>query len=40
MPVEAAKGTFSPEFVDAARAKFNNFHWQMGGDHALYYNAT
>lgn len=39
LPVEAAKGTFSPEFVDAARAKFNNFHWQMGGDHALYYNA-
>ncbi|GAL35855.1 6-aminohexanoate-dimer hydrolase [Vibrio maritimus] len=39
LPVETTKGAFSPEFVDAARTNFNNFHWQMGGDHALYYNA-
>lgn len=38
LPVERAKEPFSPEFVDAARASFNNFHWQMGGDHTLYYN--
>jgi len=38
LPVTRAKEAFSPEFVDAARARFNNFHWQMGGDHTLYYN--
>ena len=38
LPVEAAKEAYSPEFVDQARANFNNFHWQMGGDHGLYYN--
>lgn len=38
LPVDRAKEPFSPEFVDAARASFNNFHWQMGGDHTLYYN--
>lgn len=38
LPVEAAKQPFSNEFVDAARAGFNNFHWQMGGDHSFYYN--
>lgn len=38
LPVERAKEPFTPEFVDAARANFNNFHWQMGGDHTLYYN--
>ncbi|MGR5066303.1 serine hydrolase domain-containing protein [Photobacterium sp. DNB22_13_2] len=40
LPVEAAKEFFSPEFVDAARTNFNNFHWQMGGDHALYYHKS
>ncbi|NOH81477.1 beta-lactamase family protein [Vibrio sp. RE86] len=40
MPVERAKNAFTPEFVDAARTNFNNFHWQMGGDHALYYNKS
>ncbi|MGF1682787.1 serine hydrolase domain-containing protein [Photobacterium minamisatsumaniensis] len=40
LPVEAAKGQFAPEFVDAARANYNNFHWQMGGDHGLYYNMS
>ncbi|MEZ8142041.1 serine hydrolase domain-containing protein [Enterovibrio sp. FF113] len=38
LPVQAAKGAFSPEFIDAARQNLSNFHWQMGGDHALYYN--
>lgn len=38
MPVERTKQAFPPEFVDKARANFNNFHWQMGGDHSLYYN--
>lgn len=36
--VDAAKAPFKPEFVDAARANFDNWHWQMGGDHSLYYN--
>jgi len=38
LPVAAAKQAYSNKFIDAARATFNNFHWQMGGDHALYYN--
>ncbi|MGC9459775.1 serine hydrolase domain-containing protein [Vibrio genomosp. F10] len=38
LPVEAAKGTYTNEFVASARENFNNFHWQMGGDHALYYS--
>lgn len=38
LPVEAAKQPFSNQFVDAARDGFNNFHWQMGGDHSFYYN--
>ncbi|WP_060587100.1 serine hydrolase domain-containing protein [Aeromonas schubertii] len=37
LPVSAAKHPFSPEFIRSARAAFNNFHFQMGGDHALYY---
>jgi ATP/maltotriose-dependent transcriptional regulator MalT len=35
--IQAAKEPFSKDFVDDARAKFDNFHLQMGGDHALYY---
>ena len=38
LPVSAAKDGFSTEFVNEARKYFNNFHYQMGGDHALYYN--
>lgn len=38
LPVSAAKKPFPLEFVNDARAKFENFHYQMGGDHALYYN--
>lgn len=40
LPVDAviSNKAFTPEFIDAARAGFNNFHWQMGGDHSLYYN--
>ena len=38
LPVSAAKDGFSADFVTDARKYFNNFHYQMGGDHALYYN--
>ena len=38
LPVSAAKQDFTPAFISEARANFNNFHYQMGGDHALYYN--
>jgi CubicO group peptidase (beta-lactamase class C family) len=38
LPVSAAKDGFSADFVNDARKYFNNFHYQMGGDHALYYN--
>ena len=39
LPVSAAitKDVFTPEFIRGARENFNNFHFQMGGDHALYY---
>ncbi|WP_194435220.1 serine hydrolase domain-containing protein [Vibrio fluminensis] len=38
LPIEAAKLPYSNEFIAEARQNFNNFHWQMGGDHSLYYN--
>ena len=38
LPVSAAKSPFPLDFANDARAKFENFHYQMGGDHALYYN--
>lgn len=38
LPVKDAHQSFSPGFVDSARENFNNFHWQMGGDHSVYYN--
>jgi CubicO group peptidase (beta-lactamase class C family) len=38
LPVAAAKQPFTPKFIDGARKAFDNFHWQMAGDHALYYN--
>lgn len=40
LPVSAAKDkeTFTAEFVNKAIESFENMHWQMGGDHALYYN--
>ena len=39
LPVGEAitKTVFTPEYVDKARKSWNNFHFQMGGDHALYY---
>ncbi|PMH37535.1 serine hydrolase [Vibrio sp. 10N.286.49.B3] len=37
-PVSIAKESFSVEFVESARENFDNFHWQMGGDHAVYYS--
>ncbi|MFA0058010.1 serine hydrolase domain-containing protein [Vibrio echinoideorum] len=38
LTVKDAHQSFSPDFVDSARENFNNFHWQMGGDHSVYYN--
>lgn len=38
LPVSAAKKPFPLEFAKDARARFENFHYQLGGDHALYYN--
>ncbi|EGQ9287871.1 serine hydrolase [Vibrio parahaemolyticus] len=39
MPVKSTKNGFTHQFAQDAHSKFNNFHYQMGGDHALYYNA-
>ncbi|WP_394241028.1 serine hydrolase domain-containing protein [Vibrio astriarenae] len=36
--VDRAKQPFTPEFASEAIQAFDNFHWQMGGDHAVYYN--
>ncbi|MCW1890478.1 hypothetical protein OK016_19675 [Vibrio chagasii] len=38
LTVKDAPKAFNFEFVNAARENFNNFHWQMGGDHSVYYN--
>lgn len=38
LPVSFAKSPFPLDFANDAREKFENFHYQMGGDHALYYN--
>lgn len=38
LPVEAAKKPFPFDFAKAAQSSFDNFHYQLGGDHALYYN--
>ena len=38
LPVSFAKSPFPLDFAKDAREKFENFHYQMGGDHALYYN--
>lgn len=38
LPVSAAKSPFSLEFSQDAQTRFENFHYQLGGDHALYYN--
>ncbi len=39
LPVSAAKKPFSNDFIAEAHRYWGNFHWQMGGDHALYYNS-
>jgi len=36
LPVEVAREPFSFEFANEARSHFDNFHFQLGGDHALY----
>lgn len=38
LPVSVAKKPFNNDFIAEARKYWSNFHWQMGGDHALYYN--
>lgn len=38
LPVSFAKAPFTTDFVDDAKDRFENFHYQLGGDHALYYN--
>ena len=38
LPINSAKSPFSLAFVQDARQRFENFHYQLGGDHALYYN--
>ncbi|PYG25648.1 serine hydrolase domain-containing protein [Pelagimonas varians] len=38
LPVDTAKTPWSLQFSKEAQAAFENFHYQMGGDHALYYN--
>lgn len=38
LPVSTVKEPFSLEFAQDAQEKFGNFHYQLGGDHALYYN--
>ncbi|MFO1114201.1 MAG: serine hydrolase domain-containing protein [Beijerinckiaceae bacterium] len=38
LPVSAARKPFDNAFIAEARKYWGNFHWQMGGDHALYYN--
>lgn len=39
LPVRAAitKDVFTPQFIRSARKHWNSFHFQMAGDHALYY---
>lgn len=36
--VDFAKSPFPFDFAQAARENFEQFHDQLGGDHALYYN--
>ncbi|SHO59495.1 serine hydrolase domain-containing protein [Algoriphagus zhangzhouensis] len=38
LPINFAKSPFSLEFSQQALKSFENFHYQMGGDHAVYYN--
>ena len=38
LPVSSAKSPFPLEFVEDAQKRFESFHYQLGGDHALYYN--
>ena len=38
LPVSTVKHPFDNAFIAEARKYWSNFHWQMGGDHALYYN--
>jgi len=37
-PISEAKQPFTLDFANDAREKFENFHYQLGGDHSIYYN--
>ncbi len=39
LPISAGKKSFDNAFIAEARKYWSNFHWQMGGDHALYYSS-
>ncbi|MGD8269649.1 MAG: serine hydrolase domain-containing protein, partial [Desulfobacterales bacterium] len=38
LPISSAKSPFPLDFAQDAQKRFGNFHLQMGGDHAIYYN--
>lgn len=38
LEVSSATSPFSLEFAQDAQKRFEDFHYQLGGDHALYYN--
>ena len=38
LPISSAKSPFPLDFARDAQKRFGNFHLQMGGDHAIYYN--
>jgi len=38
LPITVAKQPFALDFANDAREKFENFHYQLGGDHSIYYN--
>lgn len=39
LSVSTAKKPFDNAFIAEAHKYWGNFHWQMGGDHALYYSS-
>jgi len=39
LPVSTARKPFDNAFIAEAHKYWGNFHWQMGGDHALYYSS-
>jgi len=39
LSISAGKKSYDNAFIAEAHKYWGNFHWQMGGDHALYYNS-